>query len=155
GSLSVVGTCVRKRSRDCRSGADREDHPSRATQAGGNKHNAPSPLATQACKGRRQLTAERRALVVGATGLVGARCVMHLLNDKSYGSVTGLFPRPFGRSHPKLRECLVNFDALGELEAIDDVFCALGTTMKKAGSREAFRKVDFELPLAIAERAKA
>jgi len=58
-------------------------------------------------------------------------------------------------SRGKLHERVVDFSALGpaDVAPVDDVFCAIGTTMKKAGSREAFRHVDFELPLRVAELA--
>lgn len=101
------------------------------------------------------MSAQRTALLIGASGLVGARCLEHLLASDRYAKVTCLVRRATGHAaHPRLEERVVDFDALGALEPVDDVFCAIGTTMKKAGSREAFRKVDFELPLAVAERAK-
>lgn len=96
----------------------------------------------------------RRAVVFGATGLVGARCLEHLLADETWQKVTCLVRRPLGRSHARLEERVADFDAPMELERVDDVFCALGTTMKKAGSRDAFRKVDYEMPLALAQRAR-
>ena len=103
----------------------------------------------------------RRALVLGATGLVGARCVEHLAENASYGSVTCLVRRPAIASIPslasrsKVHERIVDFSALepADVEPASDVFCAIGTTMKKAGSREAFRRVDFELPLRVTELA--
>jgi len=55
---------------------------------------------------------------------------------------------------PSIRECLVNFDFLEshpDWFQVDWVFCALGTTLRQAGSREAFWHVDFDYPLAIAQ----
>ena len=97
----------------------------------------------------------RRALVVGGTGLVGSRTIEHLADHAFYESVTCLVRRPSITPRGKLRERVVDFSALqpSDVTPVDDVFCALGTTMKKAGSREAFRHVDFELPLRIAELA--
>ena len=100
----------------------------------------------------------RRALVLGATGLVGSHCVEHLAEHASYGSVTCLVRRPATPPIPargKVHERIVDFSALelADVEPVDDVFCAIGTTMKKAGSREAFRRVDFELPLRVTELA--
>jgi len=99
----------------------------------------------------------RRALVVGGTGLVGSRCVAHLADHASYRDVTCLVRRPgiATRTRDKLHERVVDFSVLqpSDVTPVDDVFCAIGTTMKKAGSRETFRHVDFELPLRVAELA--
>lgn len=94
----------------------------------------------------------KTAIVAGATGLVGGHCLRLLLDDPRYGSVVALSRRPLDLQHPKLLVRLVDFDRLDAMEPfpIDDVFCALGTTIRKAGSREQFRRVDFEYPLALA-----
>ena len=87
----------------------------------------------------------RTALLLGATGLVGGHCLDLLLADATYDAVVTLGRRPLGRSHPKLTHHVVDFDRLAEAASLietRDVFCCLGTTMKKAGSKEAFRKVD-------------
>ena len=98
----------------------------------------------------------RTALIAGATGLVGGACLQQLLADSKYRRVIAIVRRPTAVAHPKLESHVIDFEQIGTLEptAIDDVFCALGTTIKKAGSQEAFRKVDFEYPKAIAEYAK-
>ncbi len=101
----------------------------------------------------------RSALVLGATGLVGARCVAHLLENPAYERVTSLVRRA-GRptsEEPKAQERVVDFSQLTakDIEPASDLFCAIGTTMKKAGSREAFRRVDLEIPLRVAELAVA
>ncbi|CAN5862085.1 oxidoreductase [soil metagenome] len=98
----------------------------------------------------------RTALLLGATGLVGGHCLNFLLNDESYGRVSVLGRRPLEREHPKLEQHLVDFDRLedsAELIRAQDVFCCLGTTIRKAGSQEAFRRVDFEYPLQSARIA--
>ena len=95
----------------------------------------------------------KRALIAGSSGLVGGYCLEELLNSDVYETVTALVRRPLGREHAKLHQVQVDFDELedlGDLLRARDVFCCLGTTMRKAGSREAFRKVDFEYPLALA-----
>ena len=96
---------------------------------------------------------KRTALVAGATGLIGRRCVDLLLEHPAYESVTVLVRNPFALQHPRLIVRRTDFDDLesvaGELAA-DDFFCALGTTMQTAGSEEAFRKVDFEYPVKLA-----
>jgi uncharacterized protein YbjT (DUF2867 family) len=96
---------------------------------------------------------KRTALLAGGTGLVGRACLQSLLQDDAYEKVVMLTRRDL--PHPvssKLTSVLFtpeSIDALS-LPAITDVFCALGTTIRKAGSQAAFRQVDFELPLAVA-----
>jgi uncharacterized protein YbjT (DUF2867 family) len=99
----------------------------------------------------------KTALVLGSTGLVGRELTRILLEDVRYGKIITLVRRKTGQQHPKLEEHVVDFERLADhkdLFAVHDVFCCLGTTMKKAGSREAFRKVDLEYPLAAAKLAK-
>lgn len=89
---------------------------------------------------------QRTALLVGATGLVGGNCLQDLLQSEDYEKVTILVRTPSGMEHDKLEEHVVNFARLDEYASIisaNDVFCCLGTTMKKAGSEQEFRKVDF------------
>ena len=97
----------------------------------------------------------RNALVAGATGLVGKHLLSLLLDSPQYQKVYVLSRRPLGIEHPKLEEIIIDFDKLpeAELPEVNDVFCCLGTTMKKAGSKEAFRKVDFEYPYELAQKA--
>ncbi|MEJ2516089.1 MAG: NAD(P)H-binding protein [Gammaproteobacteria bacterium] len=102
--------------------------------------------------------AARHALIAGATGLVGRRLLQLLLDDPAYGAVTAVGRRPPGIPHAKL-----NFvpAALSEMEPAlaggewDAAFCCLGTTMKTAGTRAAFRAVDLEGVTAFARAAKA
>lgn len=101
---------------------------------------------------------KRSAIVAGATGLIGRALVQLLLEEPAYESVTALVRRSTGINHPKLRERLVDYNDLAHAD-IDwtgaDVYCALGTTIKKAGSRQAFRQVDYEYPLALGRVAAA
>lgn len=106
---------------------------------------------------------KRKAVVAGATGLVGKELVRQLLEDEAYGSVVILVRRKTGLAHPKLTERIVDYRALAggdeqAVQALDlagaDVFCALGTTIKKAGTQEAFREVDYDYPLALGRLAK-
>lgn len=100
--------------------------------------------------------APRSALLAGATGLVGGHLLRLLLEDPAYAEVTALVRRPALPEHPKLREVVVDFGRLEEHAAAPgarDVFCALGTTLRAAGSREAFRRVDLEYPRRLAEAA--
>jgi uncharacterized protein YbjT (DUF2867 family) len=95
----------------------------------------------------------RSALVLGATGLVGGHLVRQLVERPEYGRVVALVRRPTGLTHPKLEERVVDFDHLAPVKDafwVDDLYCALGTTHRKAGSRAAFRRVDYNYPLAAA-----
>ena len=93
----------------------------------------------------------KHAVLAGASGLVGERCLARLLNHPAYDQVTVFSRRPLALSHAKLRVDLVDFEALKSVgEHCDDVFCCLGTTIGKAGSREAFTRVDHDFPLALA-----
>lgn len=96
----------------------------------------------------------KTAIVAGTTGLIGSQLLELLLEDDSYQEVIALSRNPLQTLHQKLRNLVVDFDRLGEYSAqlkADDVFCCLGTTMRKAGSRKAFLKVDFEYPLSLAK----
>ncbi len=100
---------------------------------------------------------ERTALIAGSTGLVGGFLLDNLLNDALYWQVRVLVRRPLDRRHDKLQEVVVDFDHLEAHDGafgVDDVFCCLGTTIKKAGSQEAFRRVDHDYVVEIAERAR-
>lgn len=99
----------------------------------------------------------RTAWLAGATGLVGGFVLQHLLASNRYRQVVVLIRRAVDIEHPKLEQRVILFDQLQEMElpSTDDVFCALGTTIKKAGSQQAFRHVDLDFPLALATKALA
>jgi uncharacterized protein YbjT (DUF2867 family) len=102
----------------------------------------------------------KKALLVGATGLVGGHCLRRLLADGSYGRVTVLARRPVGLTHERLVEKIVDFDRLAEqagalLVDVDDLFVCLGTTIKAAGSQAAFRRVDHDLVVEVGRLARA
>jgi uncharacterized protein YbjT (DUF2867 family) len=100
----------------------------------------------------------RTALLLGATGLVGGHCLRLLLADPAYGRVHVLVRRPLGHSHPRLVEHVVDFDRLeAHADAVrgDDVLCCLGTTIARAGSRQAFLRVDHGIPLQVGRMALA
>lgn len=96
----------------------------------------------------------RRVLVAGATGLVGRCLVQRLCSDPAVGVVHALLRRPLPWEHPKLQSHLVDFAALPALPPLDEVYLALGTTIKVAGSQQAFRAVDFDASLAVARAAR-
>lgn len=95
--------------------------------------------------------------MVGASGLVGSRLVALLLGDPDYELVHALVRRPLRIPDTKLREHSVDFARLAEFAwpAADDVYCCLGTTIRTAGSQEAFREVDYAYPLAVARGAQS
>jgi len=97
----------------------------------------------------------RTALVAGATGLTGKHLLEFLLADERYASVCALVRKATLQAHPKLSEHVIDFESLGKLPKADDAFCCLGTTIKKAGSQAAFRKVDFDYVINFAAAAKA
>ena len=98
------------------------------------------------------------ALVLGATGLVGRSLLTRLLADPRYQQVRVLVRRPLQLAESKLEQRLVDFEKLAtETDAfrVDHVFCCLGTTLKQAGSRRAFRRVDYDYVLEAARLAAA
>lgn len=100
----------------------------------------------------------RSAVLLGATGLVGGYCLELLLADPAYARVTTLGRRTSGRTHPRLDERVGDVDRLiGEHASFKraDVFCCLGTTIRAAGSQEAFRRVDHDLAVHAAKVASA
>jgi uncharacterized protein YbjT (DUF2867 family) len=98
----------------------------------------------------------RTALVAGASGLVGSLLLDELLESPLYREVCSLGRRPLPKQHPKLTQRTVDFAQLESeaLPSVDDVFCCLGTTLKKAGSQEAFRAVDHGAVLALGRAAR-
>ena len=99
----------------------------------------------------------KSALLLGATGLVGSECLKLLASDPTFERVVVLTRRPFQVPLPRVECHQVNFDdptSFASYLNVDAVICALGTTIKKAGSQEAFRKVDYEYPLMFAKLAR-
>lgn len=100
---------------------------------------------------------KKSALLVGATGLVGNELLNFLLNHPGYETVKVFTRKRMSVDHPKLDQIIVEFDNLEQYKGylnVDDVFCCLGTTIKKAGSQEAFKKVDLEYPFVLAKLAR-
>lgn len=92
------------------------------------------------------------ALIFGASGLVGKHCVDSLLADTRYDNVIIIVRKKLDIAHEKLLQIASDFQQLPALEQkVDHVFCCLGTTIKKAGSKQAFRAVDYSLIKKVAE----
>jgi uncharacterized protein YbjT (DUF2867 family) len=107
----------------------------------------------------------RRALIAGATGLTGSRLLALLLAQPGYAHVHALLRRPLPDAQrpadpaaaSRLAEHVEDFASPArdlDLPAVDDVYLCLGTTIRAAGSREAFRRVDFDATVRIARLAR-
>lgn len=88
---------------------------------------------------------------------MGGHCLKALLESTAYEKVIVIARKNPGLTNAKLTVILSNFENLksiaGQIKA-DDVFCAMGTTIAKAGSRSEFKRVDLEVPMRVAELAK-
>lgn len=96
----------------------------------------------------------KQALIFGSTGLIGNEVLQLLLQDSAYHIST--FTRKAAQSSNKVTNHVINFNRLEESAQLitgDVLFCCLGTTIRKAGSRAAFREIDYELVLKIARIA--
>ena len=99
----------------------------------------------------------KTAVLLGASGLVGGYCLQTLLADSQYARIVLLGRRELvAARHPRLTQKLVDFDALtqSDFADADEVFCALGTTMRKAGSEQGFHRVDVDYPLSAAKLSR-
>ncbi len=97
---------------------------------------------------------KRNALIAGASGLVGSSLLTHLLADDQYEKIVTITRKLIDTMHPKLIQQPLDFDFIESLKLdiqVDDVFCALGTTIKTAGSQDAFYKVDFTYVVNLAK----
>ena len=108
---------------------------------------------------------QRVALIAGATGLVGGHLVRKLLMSPLYSQVIAVTRREINgpnamiQNHPRLRQIIIPLDDMetylaDQKVSADDAYCALGTTIKRAGSQEAFRHVDFDYVVNFARAAK-
>ncbi len=97
------------------------------------------------------------AVLAGSTGLIGGQLLNLLLDSDRYDHVIAISRKSLPVNHPKLRNLVCELSQLpahqSELKC-DDVFCCLGTTIKKAKTQEAFLKVDVEAPIALAKICK-
>jgi uncharacterized protein YbjT (DUF2867 family) len=100
----------------------------------------------------------RSFALLGASGLVGGHLARILTADPLYSRGTLLTRRVLGLEGGKVREVIVEFgrpESFRPHLAVDDVFCCLGTTIKKAGSQEAFHQVDCDIPVAAGREARS
>jgi uncharacterized protein YbjT (DUF2867 family) len=97
-----------------------------------------------------------KAIVIGATGLVGNLILKELLNDNDFSEVRIFVRKPTGIINPKLKEIITPMTDINTLSSEiqgDVLFNALGTTIKKAGSQEEQQRIDRDLPVAFAKIA--
>ncbi|WP_026996614.1 NAD(P)H-binding protein [Flectobacillus major] len=98
----------------------------------------------------------KKAIIIGATGLVGSTLTKALLADTTYSNVVLLVRTKVPLQHPKLQQVLFDFDNPdSSLVQGDILFCAMGTTLAKAGSKAVQYKIDCTYPYEIAKIAKA
>ena len=100
----------------------------------------------------------RTAIIIGATGLTGKHITRCLLETDDYSQVIVFTRRALDFEHEKLRNHVVNFDQIDDWSQLiqgDDIFSAMGTTLKQAGSKEAQYKVDYSYQAGVIEAAAA
>ena len=98
-----------------------------------------------------------KVMLLGATGLVGNECLQLLCAEQRISEIRIFSRAPIPHLNEKIRTLIAPLDAMkdhSEFFAVDAIICALGTTIKKAGSQAAFRMVDYEFPVAAARIAK-
>jgi uncharacterized protein YbjT (DUF2867 family) len=99
----------------------------------------------------------KTAIVIGATGLVGGHVLQALLASKDYDRVIAVVRRPVLPPHPKLVVMETPFDQLDKALAgvkASEAFCCLGTTIRQAGTKAEFHKVDYGYSYAFAHRMR-
>ena len=99
----------------------------------------------------------KTALVLGSTGLIGKELLNNLLASTHYNNIIIFVRKKIDLSHPKLKQILVNFNTIENYKELikgDDFFCTIGTTIKIAGSKKEFKKVDLEYPTQFAKYAQ-
>jgi uncharacterized protein YbjT (DUF2867 family) len=100
---------------------------------------------------------KKSALIIGATGLIGAQLKEEILQNSDYETLNIIVRNKRQEEHQKLTEVKADFDRLSDCKQyfhVDDLYICLGTTRKKAGSKENFRKVDHDYVVEAAKLAK-
>lgn len=100
----------------------------------------------------------KSVLIAGGTGLIGTHLINCLIDNEEYPEIKVLVRRGSNYHNSGVAIIEVDFDELSNVSRLleaDVVFCCLGTTMKQAGSKEQFYKVDFSYPLDLAKITKA
>lgn len=100
----------------------------------------------------------KKAIIYGASGLVGSYILKLLLNDSNYEEVIIVVRKDLGIQHPKLKSLIGDFSTLDSLTknlVADEVYIALGSTKKKTPDRADYYQIDHDYPVLAAELAKA
>jgi uncharacterized protein YbjT (DUF2867 family) len=98
----------------------------------------------------------KKVLIIGATGLVGGHIIQQLLQSDEYSEVIILARKKIDHDHPKLKQIVFDFENIESTKIIaDDLYCAMGTTLSKAGSKDAQYHIDLEIPFNIAKIAQS
>lgn len=101
---------------------------------------------------------KKKAVILGASGLIGTSLLTQLLDSPDYTDVLVLVRKKLNREHPKLEQLVVNFDRLNDYGSEiqgNVVFCCLGTTKSKTPDVAQYRKIDYLYPLDAAAIAQA
>lgn len=98
----------------------------------------------------------QRAVVIGASGLVGSHLVNELLKDDSLSTIRTLVRKPIAIQHSKLQQEIVDFEDMNNFTekfgSGEVIFCCVGTTSKKVnGDINAYKKIDLDIPLNAAQ----
>lgn len=104
------------------------------------------------------LMMSKKAILIGATGLIGHNLLIKLLANENYKGVLVISRKALNINHPKLKVLIINFDELANYASEingDDVFCCLGTTIKQTPDLVSYRKIDYQYPLDVANIAFA
>jgi uncharacterized protein YbjT (DUF2867 family) len=106
---------------------------------------------------KKSMMIKKTALLVGASGLVGNLCLEDLVASGLYEDIIVVTRKKLFPAHLGVTNIISDFSDLDEIASklkADHVYCALGTTIAKAGSQTAFKKVDYEYPLKVATLSK-
>jgi uncharacterized protein YbjT (DUF2867 family) len=98
----------------------------------------------------------KSAVLFGATGMIGNELLRSILKHQAYQKLITFGRSEIKATHPKLQHYVINFEEIDTYKHLikgNDLYISLGTTMKKAGSKEAFRKIDFDLIFKVAKLA--
>lgn len=98
----------------------------------------------------------KKAILLGATGLIGTDLLNKLLVNDHFSEILVISRKEVKISHPKLKQLIVDFEHIDEYEHEiigDEVFCCLGTTIKKTPDLDTYRKIDYQYPLDVAKIA--
>jgi uncharacterized protein YbjT (DUF2867 family) len=99
----------------------------------------------------------KKAILLGASGLIGSNLLAQLLNNPNYSEVLAIGRKTLNIEHPKLKELIVDFDHIDQYSANvkgDVVFCCLGTTNGKTPDKVQYKKIDYQYPLDIGSIAQ-